>query len=309
MSEDVDYLKSYISAVTKNSLNGRKEPLDIDLVISGGAFNGGYGYGVMLYLRSLEDQGKIRINRISGCSIGSILAIDHLSSSSLDLEGLYSGLQTCLRNNGKLCVLRDIVEKVVDNALGDETFFEKAAGRLFISRTDMMTGKHEVVNEFKTRDDLVNAVYSSCFIPYLVDGKMRHDDKYIDGIVPFLFNDSDRPSLYIDLMCMSKFHKMIVTMKEVNPHSRIIDGANDASKFFNDSGTGICSWVNKWGIGQILAFRLTHLLLYIAASLLDILSNSPIPAFVGDSALYKGVTGTLSVLLRDMLFKVSSHDA
>ena len=108
---------------------------------------------------------------------------------------------------------------------------------------------------------------------------------------------------------MSKFHKMIVTMKEVNPHSRVIDGANDASKFFNESGTGICSWTNKWGLGQILAFRMTHLVLYLIASILDILSNSTIPSVVSNSALYKGVMNTLTRLLRDMLFKISSQDA
>lgn len=306
---DVDLLRNYIDAVTKNSLNGLDEPKEIDLVISGGAFNGGYGYGVLLYIRSLEEQDKIKINRISGCSIGSLLAVDHLSNRSLNLEELYTGLQRCLRDNGRLYVLREIVEKVIDNALEDENFFTKAKGRLFITRTNVSTGSHEVIENFKNRNDLVEAVFSSCYIPFLVDGKMRYDDKYVDGIVPFLFTDSERPSLYIDLMCFSKFHKMLITMKEVNPHGRIIDGANDASKFFNEGSAGICSWVNKWGIAQIAIFRLTYLVLYIVVALLDILSNSSVPMFISDSALYKGVMNTLTRLLRDMLFKMSSHDA
>ena len=306
---DVDYLKSYIDAVTKNSMNDVTSPREIDLVISGGAFNGGYGYGALMYLRSLEKDNKIKIKRISGCSIGSLLAVDHLSNRSLNLSELYTNLQKCLRDNGKLYVLREIVENVVDNALEDKEFFKKAEGRLFITRTDMSNGNHEVVEKFKDRDELIDAIFSSCYIPYLVDGKCRYREKYIDGIVPFLFTDSERPSLYIDLMCMSKFHKMIVTMKEVNPHSRIIDGANDASKFFNENGSGICSWTNKWGFGQILAFRLTHLILYLVASVLDILSNSTIPSVISNSALYKGVMNTLTRLLRDMLFKISSQDA
>ena len=56
---DVDYLKSYIDAVTKNSMNDVTSPMEIDLVISGGAFNGGYGYGALMYLRSLEKDNKI----------------------------------------------------------------------------------------------------------------------------------------------------------------------------------------------------------------------------------------------------------
>lgn len=33
---DVDYLKSYIDAITKNSMNDVNKPKEIDLVISGG---------------------------------------------------------------------------------------------------------------------------------------------------------------------------------------------------------------------------------------------------------------------------------
>ena len=306
---DIDLLRSYIDAVTKNSMNGLDKPKEIDLVISGGAFNGGYGYGALLYIKSLECQNKIHVNRISGCSIGSLLAVDHLSDKSLNLEELYGGLQKCLRDNGKLFVLREIVEKVVDNALKDDNFFQKAKGRLFITRTNLETGTHELVDNFDSRDDLVEAVYSSCFIPILVDGNMRYNGKYVDGIVPYLFTDSVRPSIYIDLMCFSKFHKMLLTMKEVNPHVRIIDGANDASKFFNENASGICSWVNKWGFHQMIIFRLTYLILYIVVGTLDILSNNSVPAFISESALYKGIVGTLTRLLRDMLFKMSSHDA
>ena len=306
---DIDYLKSYIDAVTKNSMTDVTTPKEIDLVISGGAFNGGYGYGALMYIRSLENDNKIRIKRISGCSIGSLLAVEHVSNRSLNLSELYMNFQRCLRDNGKLHVLRGIVEKVVDNALEDKDFFKKADGRLFITRTDISNGNHEVVDKFENRDDLIDAIFSSCYIPFLVDGKSRYREKYIDGIVPYLFTDSVRPTLYIDLMCMSKFHKMIVTMKEVNPHSRIIDGANDASKFFNENGTGICSWTNKWGLVQILVFRMTHLILYLIASILDILSNSTIPSVISNSALYKGVMNTLARLLRDMLFKISSHVA
>lgn len=304
---DVDYLKSYIDAVTKNSMNDVSKPKEIDLVISGGAFNGGYGYGALMYLRSLEKDNKIKINRISGCSIGSLLAVDYLSKHSLNLSEVYINLQKCLRDNGRLNVLSEIIEKVVDKALEDKDFFKKSEGRLFITRTDMSNGNHDVVERFNNRDELIDAIFSSCYIPYLVDGKCRFKDKYIDGIVPFLFTDSERPCLYIDLMCVSKFHKTIVTMKEVNPHMRIIDGANDASKFFNDNGSGICSWTNKWGFGQILIFRLTHLILYLIVSILDILSNSTIPSIISNSALYKGVMNTQTTLLKDMLFKISSY--
>ena len=308
-NNDIDLLRNYIDAVSKNSLNGLENPKEIDLVISGGAFNGGYGYGALLYLRSLEKQNKIKINRVSGCSTGSLLAIVYLSSKLLNLEELYLGLQRCLRDKGTLHVLREIIEKLVDNALEEEGFLEKISGRLFVTRTNLSSGAHEVVEQFNDRDELVDALFSSCFLPFIVDGNMRYKEKYVDGIVPFLFTDAQRPSLYIDLLCFSKIHKMMITMKEVNPHGRIIDGANDASKFFNEGISGICSWVNRWGFTQIAVFRITHLIFYIIVAILDILSHGSIPDFISGSPLYKGTINTLTRLLRDMLCKLSSHDA
>ena len=131
LQNDTDYLKMYIDAVTKNSMNDISKPKEIDLVISGGAFNGGYGYGALMYLRSLEKDNKIKVNRISGCSIGSLLAVDYLSNHSLNLCEVYINLQKCLRNNGRLNVLSQIIEKVVDKALEDKDFFKKSEGRLF----------------------------------------------------------------------------------------------------------------------------------------------------------------------------------
>ena len=44
----------------------------IDLVLEAGAANGSYQIGCLLYLKELENQKKVKIDRISGSSIGAI---------------------------------------------------------------------------------------------------------------------------------------------------------------------------------------------------------------------------------------------
>ena len=44
----------------------------IDLVLESGAANGSYQIGCLLYLKELENQKKVKIDRISGSSIGAI---------------------------------------------------------------------------------------------------------------------------------------------------------------------------------------------------------------------------------------------
>ena len=42
------------------------KPVELDLVLDNGAFNGLYLLGILLYLKVLESKGRIKIRRISG---------------------------------------------------------------------------------------------------------------------------------------------------------------------------------------------------------------------------------------------------
>ena len=53
--------------------NNEALPMNIDLILDGGAFGGSYTLGSMYYLQELVVRNKIVINRISGVSIGSIM--------------------------------------------------------------------------------------------------------------------------------------------------------------------------------------------------------------------------------------------
>ena len=67
-------LEYYIDAHVSN-INIKNIPKNINLILDGGAFNGGSIVGNLLILKQLEKQGHIKIQKISGCSIGALLGL------------------------------------------------------------------------------------------------------------------------------------------------------------------------------------------------------------------------------------------
>jgi hypothetical protein len=63
------------------NIKNRKKPLKIDLVLSGGAFNGSYILGALYFLKELEREKYIIIKRISTCSVSSFLGLLYLTDN------------------------------------------------------------------------------------------------------------------------------------------------------------------------------------------------------------------------------------
>ena len=63
----------YINKLTENLKIDK--PIKLNIVLDGGSFNGGYLYGSLLYLKHLEKNNKIIINKISGCSVGALMSV------------------------------------------------------------------------------------------------------------------------------------------------------------------------------------------------------------------------------------------
>ena len=67
-----------------NNIKNTNKPLKIDLVLDGGVFNGSYLAGALYFLKEMENRKYIIVDRISGCSIGSIVGFLYLMNR-LDL--------------------------------------------------------------------------------------------------------------------------------------------------------------------------------------------------------------------------------
>ena len=70
-------ISCFINALIDN-INTNDIPKDIDLILDGGAFNGIYILGGLMYIKELERREKINIKRISGCSIGAVIGIFYI---------------------------------------------------------------------------------------------------------------------------------------------------------------------------------------------------------------------------------------
>ena len=122
-------IQTYVKKLIENlpdEITKKKKPLVLDLVLDGGAFNGNYLVGALYFLKEMEKRGFVRVDRISGCSIGSFVGLlyflDELDCmielNSLLLEDLktiflFNKIKTIL-NSVKNKLPKDICNKIND---------------------------------------------------------------------------------------------------------------------------------------------------------------------------------------------------
>ena len=66
--------------LVKNYPKGEKIR-EIDLVIDGGSFNGAYTLGGLMLIKRLEEMEYLKIHRISGSSVGSLLGFMYFNNT------------------------------------------------------------------------------------------------------------------------------------------------------------------------------------------------------------------------------------
>ena len=62
-------IEEYVNRLVDDldSIKYTSEPIQMDLVLEGGAFNGSYLAGALYFLREMERRKYIKINRITDC--------------------------------------------------------------------------------------------------------------------------------------------------------------------------------------------------------------------------------------------------
>jgi len=298
MVAPTQYLIEYIKSVCKNSLNNpsNKDPLNMNVIISGGAFNCGYGYGAILYLKELQSQQKINIHKVSG----SILTLTALCDEMIDLDLLYIQLQEHFREYGNLNKIRDIVKTIVYKCVKDDVHAKTFSDKLYITTTDMSTCKQMVISRYTSRKQLAECIMSSCYIPYLMN---QPNVKYIDGIVPYLFKNGTTPSLYINLIQLQKTKNIIFTTSEVNPHYRVIEGVVETAKLFNEGKSSMCSWINDWNVFDFCMLRLFQLIFMLTTITIDTLYHFELPNIIKNNIIFKCISNCMIPFIHDCMFR------
>ena len=95
----------------------------------------------------------------------------------------------CFKKKGNLSVLKHclrFLKKYIPN-----DFYLFCNNKLYITFYDINQQKQMLQYIYSSNDDVISAVYKSCFIPLLINGKISVENKYLDGIYPYIFPESD----------------------------------------------------------------------------------------------------------------------
>lgn len=241
-------INEYVNKLIENlpdNIKNCKTPDRIDLVLDGGVFNGSYLVGALYFLKEMEKRNYIKIDRVSGCSIGSSVALLYFIDALDLMPQLYDIANNEFRNSYKINTLKDLKKHLIGRIPDD--ICEKVNGRLFITYNNIKSGTKTVKSVFKNADEIINTIIRSSFIPYLIDGNILYENKYIDGVNPFIFTERDKKVLYLDLFGNDKIGNLLNVRNEKTNFHRILSGLLDIHSFYiKQSNTAMCSYVNDW---------------------------------------------------------------
>lgn len=241
-------IQNYISKLIENlpsELKNTSKPLELDIVLDGGSFNGSYLVGALYFIKEMEHLGYIRVKRISGCSVGSIVAFLYFIDCLDFMSDFYNVFYNEFKKKHSLKMLKQL-KTLLGNKIPSDVC-ERVNGKFYVCYNHIKKGKI-VKSQFKNADDIINTIIKSCFLPFLIDGNFLLNKKYIDGINPFIFEKCpNRKLLYLDLYGFDKITNLLNVKNEKTNFHRILSGLLDIHNFFiKQSSTQMCSFVNEW---------------------------------------------------------------
>ncbi|XP_031651132.1 patatin-like phospholipase domain-containing protein 2 [Oncorhynchus kisutch] len=181
--EDGRVMKDSLLHHEEKKETNKKEESDED---KGFGFQATYQLGVAQSMLDLAPLVLQAAPKVMGASAGSLVAAALVCGSSLDMVR-DEMLRFALQSRGPLHLARNVfvwIEGLLRRSLPDDAHI-RASGRLAVAMTRIPDGQNTVVSEFTSREDVVQALLCSCFIPgyhgiqppsykgvYYVDGGM-----------------------------------------------------------------------------------------------------------------------------------------
>ena len=269
-------INEYVIKLIENlpdDIKNVKEPIKMDVVLDGGIFNGSYHVGALYFLKEMENRKYIKIERISGCSVGSIVGFLYFIDSLDLMPKLYDLINKEFRQTYNLKLITELKKHLSEHIPSD--ICERVNGRLYITYNNIKKGTKPVRSVYKDADDIINTIIKSSYIPYLIDGNVLYENKSVDGITPFIFKERENKILYLDLFGSDKLGNLLNVKNEKSNYHRILSGLLDIHSFFiKKSNTPMCSYVNDWSYSNIcfnhiktiierICIYLIHVLIFI----------------------------------------------
>jgi hypothetical protein len=284
-------INDYVIKLIENlpdDIKNVNEPIKMDVVLDGGIFNGSYHVGALYFLKEMENRKYIKIERISGCSVGSIVGFLYFIDSLDLMPKLYDLINKEFRQTYNLKLITELKKHLSERIPSD--ICERVNGKLFITYNNIKKGTKPVRSVYKNVDDIINTIIKSSYIPYLIDGNVLYENKSVDGITPFIFKEREKKVLYLDLFGSDKLGNLLNVKNEKSNYHRILSGLLDIHSFFiKKSNTPMCSYVNDWSYSNMcfnyLKTIIERICIYLIHVLIFIKKN--ISAQFKETVLYK----------------------
>jgi len=299
-----DNVKTFIKTLEKP-----EKPVNIDIVLEGGGFNGAYEYGVLMLLKEMEAQDFIKVGRISGASVGSILALCYLSNNMHFYTDHYDIIRESFKETGTLSKCKEILKERI-YGFSDELFESFQQKKLYITYFDVNKKKQMVQESFANKEDLLLGIVKSCYVPFVFDNNVAYkieNEAYMDGGQPFIFKEracDDRRILYITINQLGRLRNMFSLKGEKDQNGRILEGLLDAMQFFTyNKRTTMCSYVNSWNLFDFMVIRCKQAgLLFAAYFIYCILyTHSCIPEGIKTTLLYQLIKTIMITIYKDIM--------
>lgn len=237
-----------------------KNKENINIILEGGLFNGSYLIGIIYYLKQLEEKQFIKISKISGCSIGSLIGLLYfINVEDLFLE-IYNISKTHYKKHYNLNIFHKLFKLIKKKT--PKNIIEQVQDKLYITYFDIYKGEQIIKSNYKSINDLFDTIRRSCSFPFLIDNNLFYKNKYIDGLYPYVFDDPYSKNLYLTIIKFNKLINVVSIKNEKTNMNRILEGIIDVHKFFiTNKKTDICSYTNEWSIIDYSKYKL--LVLYL----------------------------------------------
>jgi hypothetical protein len=243
-----------------DNLKDVNNPIVIDLVLDGGMFNGSYLLGALYFFKDMEKRNYLKISRISGCSIGSLLGFLYLTDN-LDLaNSLYDIFSQYFKEKYNFEIYKKLYLYLQDKIPLDVC--EKVNKKLFINYYNIKKCNKKIKFKFKNETEIIDTIIRSSFFPYIIDGNLTYKEKYFDGFNPYIFKKrSNRKIIFLDLSSIDKLHYALNIKNEKNNFHRILSGLVDVNTFYiKQTETTMCSYVNDWSYFNKIRFFIRQIL-------------------------------------------------
>jgi hypothetical protein len=244
--------------------------MKVDLILDGGLFNGSYLVGALYFIKEMEARRYIKVERISGCSIGSLVGFLYFIDALDELPCLYESLLDDFKKNCNLNFIKNLKQRLIHRI--PNNICEKVFKKLYIAFNNVKNGKKIVKKTYRDTDEIFDSIIKSCYIPFVVDGNLIYQNKYMDGLNPYIFNcktnnnkykkSSTRKIIFMDLLGLDKIGYVINVKNEKTNFHRILSGMLDIHNFFIKGGsqTQMCSYVNDWTLYNYFLMSIRYLI-------------------------------------------------